>query len=100
MSCDCIFAVLGRKVRDTLFGKGPSLGCTHEVVQRICFKSNLLLNYIHVYFIRIISHDIVRVMIKVKGHQHWPLANRYDLEIGHFYKWIAWWLAGGCGFFA
>ena len=26
----------------------------------------------------------VRVIIKVKGHQHWWLASGYDLEIGHF----------------
>ena len=25
-----------------------------------------------------------RVIIKVKGHQHWWLAGGYDLEIGHF----------------
>ena len=34
-------------------------------------------------------------IIKVSGHQHQWLAGGYDLEIGHFLKWLAWWLAGG-----
>ena len=39
-------------------------------------------------------------IIKVKGHQHLWLAGAYDLEIGHFWRWIARWLAGGySGFF-
>ena len=37
------------------------------------------------------------------GHIHllttstdgWWLACTYDLEIGHFEKWLAWWLRGG-----
>ena len=29
-----------------------------------------------------------RVIIKVSGHQYWWLAGGYDLEIGHFYKWL------------
>ena len=33
--------------------------------------------------------------IKVSGHQYWWLAGGYDLEIGHFKKWLAWWLPGG-----
>ena len=32
------------------------------------------------------------MIIKVKGHQHRWLAGDYDLEIGHFQRWIAWWL--------
>ena len=36
-----------------------------------------------------------RAIIKVKGYQHWWLAGGYDLEIGHFYTRIAWWLPGG-----
>ena len=35
------------------------------------------------------------MIIKVKGHQYWWLAGGYDLEIGHFWRWIAWLLAGG-----
>ena len=34
-------------------------------------------------------------IIKVSGHQHQWLAGGYDLEIGHFEKWLAWWLPGG-----
>ena len=32
---------------------------------------------------------------RVKGHQYRWLADGYDLEIGHFQKWLAWWLSGG-----
>ena len=32
---------------------------------------------------------------RVKGHQYQWLADGYDLEIGHFKKWQAWWLHGG-----
>ena len=31
----------------------------------------------------------------VKGHQYRWLAGGYDLEIGHFLRWLAWWLSGG-----
>ena len=34
-------------------------------------------------------------IIKVSGHQHPWLADGYNLEIGHFKRWLAWWLAGG-----
>ena len=43
----------------------------------------------------IIARVPERVIIKVKGHQHQWLAGGYDLEIGHFLRWIARWLAGG-----
>ena len=36
---------------------------------------------------------------KVSGHQYWWLAGGYDLKIGHFKKWLAWWLPGGQCFF-
>ena len=36
-----------------------------------------------------------RAIIKVKGHQYRRLAGGYDLEIGQFWKWLAWWLPGG-----
>ena len=36
-----------------------------------------------------------RAIIKVSGHQYQWLAGGYDLEIGHFQKWPAWWLPGG-----
>ena len=36
-----------------------------------------------------------RAMIKVKGHQYQWLAGGYDLEVGHFQRWLAWCLAGG-----
>ena len=36
-----------------------------------------------------------QAVIKVSGHQHRWLAGGYDLEIGHFQKWLAWWLSGG-----
>ena len=32
----------------------------------------------------IIAGGQARLMIKVKGDQHWCLAGGYDLEIGHF----------------
>ena len=37
-----------------------------------------------------------RVIIKVLGHQYRWLAGGYDLEVhvGHFQKWLAWWLPG------
>ena len=34
----------------------------------------------------IIARAPTRVMIKVKGHQHWCLAGDYDLEIGPFFR--------------
>ena len=34
-------------------------------------------------------------IIKVPGHQHRWLAGGYELEMGHFYEWLAWWLLGG-----
>ena len=36
-----------------------------------------------------------QVIIKVSVHQYWWFAGGCDLEIGHFYKWLAWWLPGG-----
>ena len=33
-------------------------------------------------------------IIKVSGQQYQRLAGGYDLTIGHFYKWLAWWLPG------
>ena len=32
---------------------------------------------------------------RVKGHPYWWLAGGYDLEIGQFWKWLAWWLPSG-----
>ena len=29
-----------------------------------------------------------RVIIKVSGHQFWWIAGGYDLEIGHFPRWL------------
>ena len=40
------------------------------------------------------------VIVNVLGHQHRWLVGGYDLEIGHFKRWIAWWLAGGWWLFA
>ena len=34
-------------------------------------------------------------IIKVSGHQYMWLEGDYNLEIGHFLKWLAWWLPGG-----
>ena len=34
-------------------------------------------------------------MIKVLRHQYQWLAGGYDLEIGHFWSYLAWWLPGG-----
>ena len=34
-------------------------------------------------------------MIEVKGYQHQWLAGGYDLEIGHFSRWLPWSLPGG-----
>ena len=31
----------------------------------------------------------------MKGHQYQWFAGGYDLETGHFYKWLAWWLPDG-----
>ena len=31
-------------------------------------------------------------IIKMSGYQHRWLAGGYDLEMGHFYRWVAWWL--------
>ena len=31
---------------------------------------------------------------KVSNHQHRWLAGGYDLEIGHFKRWLAWWFLG------
>ena len=41
------------------------------------------------------------MIIKVSGHQYQLIACGYDLEIGHFEKWLARWLSGGlCRFCA
>ena len=32
---------------------------------------------------------------QVKGHQYRWLADDYDLEMGHFQKWLTLWLPGG-----
>ena len=39
-----------------------------------------------------------RVIIKVSGHRHRGLAGSYDIKIGLFKRWIAWWLAADSGF--
>ena len=36
-----------------------------------------------------------QVIMKMSGHQYQWLAGGYDLEIGHFWKWLAWWLPVG-----
>ena len=36
-----------------------------------------------------------QAIIKVSGYQYRWLAGGYDLEIGHFKKWLVWWLLGG-----
>ena len=36
----------------------------------------------------------LQVIIKLLDHQHWWLVGGYDLEIGHFERWLAWWLPG------
>ena len=41
----------------------------------------------------------VWLIAKVSGHQYQWLAGGYDLEVGHFQKWLAWWLPGGQWFF-
>ena len=33
-----------------------------------------------------------QAIIKVSGHQYQWLAGGCDLEIGHFYRWLAWWI--------
>ena len=33
-----------------------------------------------------------QAIVKVSGHQYGWLAGGYDLEIGHFWRWLAWWL--------
>ena len=33
-----------------------------------------------------------QAIIKVLGHQNQWLACGYDLEIGHFHRWLTWWL--------
>ena len=38
---------------------------------------------------------IITVQQRLKGHQYWWLPSGYDPEIGHFQKWLAWWLPGG-----
>ena len=38
------------------------------------------------------GHQPDTLIIKVKDHQYRWLADGYDLEIGHFQKWLAWWL--------
>ena len=51
------------------------------------FKNVLFPGHSHLYwwpFTLTITRAPVRVIIKVKGHQHWWLAGGYDLEIGHF----------------
>ena len=35
------------------------------------------------------------VIISISSHQHQWLAGGYDLEIGHFWKWLAWWFPSG-----
>ena len=32
------------------------------------------------------------VALKVSGHQYRWLAGGFELEIGEFWKWVAWWL--------
>ena len=34
-----------------------------------------------------------RAIIEVSGYQYWWLASGYDLDIGYFQKWLAWWLS-------
>ena len=37
----------------------------------------------------------VGTIIKVSGYQYRWLTGGYDLEMGHFQKWLPWWLPGG-----
>ena len=43
----------------------------------------------------IIARAPAKVIIKVRGHQHWWLAGGYDLEMERLKRWLAWWLPGG-----
>ena len=40
-------------------------------------------------------HAPAKVIIKVLDHQYPWLEGGYELEIGHFQSWLAWWLPGG-----
>ena len=37
----------------------------------------------------------IQAIVRVAGHQYWWSAGGYDMELGHFWKWLAWWLPGG-----
>ena len=74
---------------ETTLGKQATI---HQVTTMLATSKNVLFP-VHNHLLTtgaddltllIIAQASVRMTIKVKGQQHWWLADGYDLEIGHF----------------
>ena len=70
----------------------------HQVTTMLATSENVLFPG-HNHLLTIGMNDIARaparVIIKVLGYLYRWLACGYDLEIGHFQKWLAWFFRGG-----
>ena len=81
-----------------LFTSNCLTGTIHHVTTILSTSKNCVVSG-HNHLLTIGTDDSslpgAEVIINVSGHQYPWLAGGYDLEIGHFQKWLAWWLPGG-----
>ena len=68
----------------------------HQVTTMLATSKNILFSG-HNHLLTTGTDDPT-LWLSPKDQYRW-LAGRYDLEIGHFYKWLAWWLPVGLWLF-
>ena len=103
-----LHCILPRKMRlFKMFNTAQTKNTIHQVTTMLAASKNVLFpSHNHPAdhwdwwpFTLIITLAGTWAIIKVSGYQYQWLAGGYDLEIGHFKKWPAWWLPGGQWFF-
>ena len=68
----------------------------HQVIAMLATLKNVLFpGHNHLLNTCTDGPSLAGTIIKVLGHQYRQLAGGNDLEMGHFPKWLAWWLPGG-----
>ena len=87
--CACVCL---ERAKHSFFALPNPLSCS--VMNKICLnqKENLQTKPLcidHFFTLLIILAD-AQAIIKVSDHQHRWVARGYDLEIGHFQRWLAW----------
>ena len=67
----------------------------HHVATILATSENVLFSgHNHLLIAGTDDPTLIITIIKVSGNPYLWLAGGYDLEIGYFQKWLAWWLPG------